>query len=116
MDNAELMEGKPYQQLWPIYKIMSAEVKSRNFRQCKLLHQRMLFHHGSIAGIVYYYRGNEKVNALAKQYTSKLSTSDVYAEPQKQHAEERALECVGENKADCFATGTSYAPDQEPLG
>jgi hypothetical protein len=66
------MEGKPHQQLWPTYKQMSASIKSRNFRQCKLKHQRMLVEHGSIAGIAEYAKANQKMSGLLKEYASKL--------------------------------------------
>lgn len=36
------MEGKSHAKLWPLYERMAKVVKSRNFRQCKLHHQRML--------------------------------------------------------------------------
>ena len=48
------MEGKPHGKLWPIYKEMAAFVKTRNYRQCKSHHQKMVVEHGTIFDIILY--------------------------------------------------------------
>ena len=35
-----LLEGKAYGKLWAVYKAMAEFIQTRNFRQCKLYHQR----------------------------------------------------------------------------
>ncbi len=36
------MDDKLHKELWEIYKEMSKFIKTRNFRQCKLHHQKLL--------------------------------------------------------------------------
>lgn len=48
------MEGKEHNKLWSVYKAMARYIKSRNYLQCKLYHQKMLSKHKSIAGIISY--------------------------------------------------------------
>lgn len=40
--NARKMEGKPHGKLWALYHEMEKFIKSRNFRQCKSHHQKMV--------------------------------------------------------------------------
>lgn len=38
---AEVLEGKPQSQLWEQYKEMAKFIKTRNYRQCKIYHQKL---------------------------------------------------------------------------
>lgn len=40
-NNCEKMEGQPHGKLWGLYQEMAKLVESRNFRQCKLHHQKL---------------------------------------------------------------------------
>ena len=50
--NARKMEGKPHGKLWALYHEMEKFVKSRNFRQCKSKHQKMLDQFKTVARII----------------------------------------------------------------
>lgn len=50
--NYGLMEGKPHSQLWEVYKRMGKFIKSRNFRQCKTYHQKLILKYHSIPEII----------------------------------------------------------------
>ena len=50
--NARKMEGKPHGKLWALYHEMEKFVKSRNFRQCKSHHQKLLNQHSTIPDII----------------------------------------------------------------
>lgn len=46
------MEGKPHGKLWALYHEMEKFVKSRNFRQCKSHHQKMVNEHSTIPDVI----------------------------------------------------------------
>lgn len=48
------MNGKPHGKLWGVYQEMSKLINTRNFRQCKLHHQRLSNEIGSIPDILDY--------------------------------------------------------------
>lgn len=52
--NSKKMEGRPHRKLWPLYEEMGKFVKSRNFRQCKSFHQKMVDAHETIPEIMSY--------------------------------------------------------------
>lgn len=45
------MNNKPHKELWEVYKEMSNFIKTRNFRQCKLHHQKYLNSYKTISTI-----------------------------------------------------------------
>ena len=49
--NSERMEGKPHGKLWGLYQEMAKVVETRNFRQCKLHHQKLTNTIGKISEI-----------------------------------------------------------------
>lgn len=50
--NCSRIEGRPHNQLWSIHQEMSKYVKTRNFRQCKLHHQKLQMSFGTISAII----------------------------------------------------------------
>lgn len=46
------MRGKDHRSLWKLYECMSKFIKTRNYRQCKLHHQKMLDRYKDIEAIV----------------------------------------------------------------
>lgn len=48
------MRGKDHRALWKLYECMSKFIKTRNYRQCKLHHQKLLEQHKDIEAIVRY--------------------------------------------------------------
>lgn len=49
------MEGKPHGRLWGLYQEMAKHVETRNFRQCKLHHQKLTNDIGKISDISFYF-------------------------------------------------------------
>ena len=50
--NAEKMEGKNHGSLWGVYKEMGKFVSSRNYRQCKSQHQKLVREYNTIPDII----------------------------------------------------------------
>ena len=48
------MEGKDHNSLWNVYELMAKYIKTRNYRQCKLYHQKMLLKYKNIYRILEY--------------------------------------------------------------
>ena len=46
------MEGENWKKEWGLFKEMSGVIGSRNFRQCKIFHQRMHNEFKNIAAII----------------------------------------------------------------
>lgn len=46
------MSGKKPNKLWKRYEEMGEFIKTRNFRQCKLYHQRLVQHYETIPEII----------------------------------------------------------------
>lgn len=60
--NLKKMEGKPHGKLWGVYQDMAKIVKTRNFRQCKSHHQKMLNKHKTIPEIIsFFLKSNSKI-------------------------------------------------------
>lgn len=52
--NYKSMEGKDHNSLWNVYELMAKYIKTRNYRQCKLYHQKMLLKYKNIQRILEY--------------------------------------------------------------
>ena len=57
-NNCEKMERQPHGKLWGLYQEMAELVESRNFRQCKLHHQKFTNQIGTIPQIISYFTEN----------------------------------------------------------
>jgi hypothetical protein len=56
--NANKLEGKAHKQLWSVYEEMGKLIKTRNFRQVKSYHQKMVEKHNTIPEIVGFHLRN----------------------------------------------------------
>ena len=54
--NIKKIEGKPLKYLWNLFSEMEKFVETRNFRQCKLHHQKMLKSQNSISSIIEWFK------------------------------------------------------------
>lgn len=50
-ENSLKLQGKAYSKIWSVFKDMAVMVQTRNFRQCKSHHQKMIEQFGSIKSI-----------------------------------------------------------------
>lgn len=56
--NINKMEGKAHKQLWSVYEEMGKLIKTRNFRQVKSYHQKMVESYNTIPEIVEFHLRN----------------------------------------------------------
>lgn len=50
--NSKSMEGKEHKSLWKKYELMGEYIQTRNYRQCKSYHQKMLDQHKNFQNIL----------------------------------------------------------------
>ena len=81
------MKGKEHKELWKFYREMAFFVESRNLRQCKLHHQKLLNEFQSIPSI------HSALTEKYPQIRSKLEPLDeLYCEFQTKMIEKRRIE------------------------
>lgn len=79
------MEGKPHGKLWTHHQEMAKFIKSRNFRQCKSHHQKMITDQGSIARVIsHLIASNSQFETILIEEREKL---DVFLE--QEHGKKR---------------------------
>ncbi len=75
------MSGKDHKLLWRLYCEMAEFVQTRNFRQCKSHHQRLLEEHGTIPDIIcFLIKSNSKLYGQMEKQVEKLEIMEKFKE------------------------------------